>query len=240
LARLAPRDNGVGNKQLGSPKIASGIGVAPMAGMVRRLALSAVAISLTACAPDVVDETNSGDSAAPMAETCSTEHFLSPFQAQGGEVIDGQCLADPPLPSPEGSGAACMVIDAWMRSPGGDCACDVELGRTELGVQSERAARLASESRFAREFGWSCFCGVRQLAGDAGKACQDQAGEPTQSGFCYVDPTANPPIGNPELTAPCPQDMKHLLRFTGGTMTASSEAAASSEGLFILCDVACQ
>ncbi|MFT3765808.1 MAG: hypothetical protein QM820_09855 [Minicystis sp.] len=74
-----------------------------------------------------------------------------------------------------------------------------------------------------------CVCEIPELQGQKGcnnvsselAACQcDPTDVPTLdgqtvNGWCYIDTTLNPPLGNPEIVADCPVDQKRLVRFVG-------------------------
>jgi hypothetical protein len=47
--------------------------------------------------------------------------------------------------------------------------------------------------------------------------CQNSESPPATPGYCYVEPFANPPIGDPVLVKDCTADSKRLLRFVGDT-----------------------
>ncbi|MBI4706043.1 MAG: hypothetical protein HY744_33535, partial [Deltaproteobacteria bacterium] len=69
--------------------------------------------------------------------------------------------------------------------------------------------------------GWDCFCEIVQLAGEELNACQNVPAEPVMAGgkqvhgWCYVDQTAMPPVGNAEIVKSCPATERRLFRFVG-------------------------
>jgi hypothetical protein len=99
------------------------------------------------------------------------------------------------------------------------------------------AAALADPS--AKGQNWDCFCEITQLlpVPDAGatppdcndmtvpasplEACQCNSANPPiydgnpVNGWCYVDQTSNPPLGNKDLVQNCQATEKHLVRFVG-------------------------
>ena len=74
--------------------------------------------------------------------------------------------------------------------------------------------------------GYDCFCEIPQLQGtEEGEplwACQNDTSRAptlpngdTVNGYCYIDQTSSPPIGNPELVSSCSAAEKRTIRFVG-------------------------
>src|SRR5690606_2271336 len=64
--------------------------------------------------------------------------------------------------------------------------------------------------------GYDCLCEVTQLKDAARTSCQNEDLPPNDvDGWCYVDATSVPPIGNPALVSNCPPSEQRLVRFVG-------------------------
>jgi hypothetical protein len=144
-------------------------------------------------------------------------------------ALGGQCL--PRTLSPDASGqVACLIIEG--RNTSGQCTCDIP-GRTA--VPAESAAAIEQAKKDPSAAGADCFCAVTQLTGDELTACQtDEADNPVVNGaqvdgWCYVDATTTPPVGNPAIVAGCPDTERRIIRFVG-----EGEAAGGAT-LFITC-----
>ncbi len=110
----------------------------------------------------------------------------------------------------------CLLLEA--RYTDGQCSCDLP-GRDDLPSDASGAVTQAKKDPVAANA--DCFCLVTQLAGDALAACQTDVapnpklnGEPVD-GWCYVDATVTPPVGNPAVVEACPAGDERLLRFVG-------------------------
>ncbi len=139
--------------------------------------------------------------------------------------VAGQCL--PMQLTPDASGqVACSVIEA-SNSPTCDCAA---LGKIPVTAADQCAVDAAKEDPLYQEAKWSCFCEVPQASGAALKDCQDDVTvQSTTNGWCYVDATASPAVGNPALVASCPSSERRQVRFVG------TGAPDSNATLFVAC-----
>jgi hypothetical protein len=135
------------------------------------------------------------------------------------QALGGQCL--PRSLTPDGSGqVTCLILEA--RNIGGNVCSDVcsTNGRNFID-QDHPAVLAAKEDPLAKASGWDCYCEITQLEGDELVACQtDVADTPVANGaavhgWCYVDASAQPPIGNPDIVASCPETERRLIRFVG-------------------------
>jgi hypothetical protein len=148
--------------------------------------------------------------------------------------LRGQCLSRSLVPDAAGQ-VPCLVVEASR--PVGDCVCDPETGRGPVAAEHQQAITVAQEDPLYQTEQWSCFCEIGQLAGQPLAACQTDAstdspsvnGEPV-NGWCYIDGSVAPPIGNPELVADCSATERHMLRFVGAGAGAPGSVA------FILCE----
>jgi hypothetical protein len=122
-----------------------------------------------------------------------------------------------------GSGQAlCTVIEA--RQTGGACTC----GDGRVPLAEERQCLLTELPG-----SFDCFCEIPEAAGSGLSACQNDtkaapiANGALVNGFCAVDASSAPPLGEPKLAAACPS--QHLVRFVGS-------GAPSPDGtVFIAC-----
>ncbi|MDI1448818.1 hypothetical protein [Polyangium sp. 6x1] len=133
------------------------------------------------------------------------------------EKIGGPCL--PRTLDRNDKGAVnCLLIEA--RPTGGACSCDAEHAR--IPVDPIHAAAIEEAKARSPESGWDCFCQIPQLEGEELTVCQNDvsdkpvtaAGEPV-SGFCYVDASTDPPVGNPALVARCADSERRTIRLVG-------------------------
>ncbi|MDC3959104.1 hypothetical protein [Polyangium jinanense] len=131
--------------------------------------------------------------------------------------IGGPCLPRTLDRDKEGA-VNCLLIEA--RPTGGACSCDSEHAR--LPVDDTHAAAIDEAKARSPEAGWDCFCQIPQLKDEELTICQNDvsddpvtpAGEPV-SGFCYVDASTDPAIGNPALVARCADSERRMIRLVG-------------------------
>ncbi|MBI4703804.1 MAG: hypothetical protein HY744_22060 [Deltaproteobacteria bacterium] len=145
-------------------------------------------------------------------------------------ALAGTCLARS-LPVDKKGRAACFVLEARLTS--GACSCT---GRGRRAVSAAHRAAVAAAEADPANPGWNCFCEIVQVAGEDLDACQNEIEEPVVNshgepvdGWCYIDATAKPPVGSPDLVASCPPGERRLVRFTGGGQGAPGSA------LFLAC-----
>ena len=148
--------------------------------------------------------------------------------------LRGQCLSRSLVTDAAGQ-VPCLVVEAT--APATACSCDPATGRAPVAAEHQQAIDVAKEDPLYQTEQWSCFCEIEQLAGQPLTACQNDAttdspqvnGEPV-NGWCYIDGSVAPPIGNPELVANCSGTEQHMLRFVG------AGAGAPGSVLFIMCE----
>lgn len=139
-----------------------------------------------------------------------------------GAIIDrlksrlgGQCLARSLTPDDEGQ-VSCVVLEARRDSA---CACDGVL--QPVGAEHASAVDVARQSPAGQAQGWDCFCELPQLSGAELDACQNDASNhpvidgSSVDGWCYVDATSVPPIGDPALVSECVDTEQRQVRFVG-------------------------
>lgn len=142
------------------------------------------------------------------------------------ERIRSQCLSRE-LPLDEAQNVPCTVIEAKRVEKESAEACNICNTPGRKPVPAEQAAIVdrAKEDPACAEGGCNCFCEVVQLEGSAREACQNDASNSpidaqsgqAASGFCYVDATSVPPIGNEALVAGCAATEQRMIRFVGGS-----------------------
>jgi hypothetical protein len=148
------------------------------------------------------------------------------------EALKGKCLPRPLIPNSsdtakdglEPGQVPCAVIEAVLPQ-GGGCVCDPNQNRTGLEARPELRTAVLNKLRQGGTCGTSggtpcddfCTCELEQLSGQELDACQTSESPPATPGYCYVEPFADPPIGDPVLVKDCTADSKRLLRFVGDT-----------------------
>lgn len=159
-------------------------------------------------------------------------------------ALGGQCLSRSLTPDPLGQ-VSCLILEARV-APDCNAVCS-SAGRRPID-QSDPAVGAAKDDPITKNGDGSsrydCYCEIPQLDnGDAGNeadnnldACQqDTAENPVNGanqpvdGWCYIDATTAPPVGNTELVENCPENEERIIRFVG----AGSATAGAT--LFITC-----
>jgi hypothetical protein len=123
------------------------------------------------------------------------------------------------LPVDSEGRAQCVLLEA--RKTNGQCNCDPTQARQPVQPANEPVRKAALTDPSAATAGWDCFCEMIQLEGYERTACQALTEDPPLLdgqpvvGWCYVDATAVPPLGNVELVDQCPENEKRRIRFAG-------------------------
>jgi len=156
-------------------------------------------------------------------------------------ALGGKCLPRRLTPNADGS-VPCLILEARHLDQAcgpkdaetSDAACSKPFGRQKVAPEHIPAIAAAKADPINQSANWNCFCEVTQLIKDPGKNdCQNNVNDPnkpdTESGWCYIDATSAPPVGNVELVAKCPETEKRIIRFIG-----DGEAQAGSTQ-FITC-----
>jgi len=146
----------------------------------------------------------------------------------------GQCMSQSLSVDKTGT-APCLIIEA--RNTNASCECDPNAGRKGIspGSSAENAVKAAKQDPLYSKAEWDCFCEIPQSTGAELAACQQDASDYPMidgkyiNGWCYVDASASPPVGNPEILSKCPDNEKRNLRFLG------QAAANTGATLFISC-----
>lgn len=135
-----------------------------------------------------------------------------------------QCLSRSLQPD-EDDRVQCEIIEA-LEVPAGTCAraCD-RAGREPVAPDDPAVANAVDDPA------WNCFCRIPQLREDALTACQESLdrdpvtadGNPAH-GWCYLDASTVPPIGDPRLVE-CPPTEQRSIRFVGDGKPATGATA---------------
>jgi hypothetical protein len=163
-------------------------------------------------------------------------------------TVRGGCLPRS-LDTDDQGRVECLMVNA-RAVPGGACSCDPAKGRVDVTPEGETVVSALKADPNKRAEGYNCFCEIPQLknTGEDGQftgdldACQsnDEAWPKNASGervhgWCYVDATVAPPIGNPAIVADCPDIEKRLIRFVGHAINPMNGAN------FVACgDLSCK
>jgi hypothetical protein len=134
-------------------------------------------------------------------------------------ALGGQCLPRTLTPDAKGQ-VSCLILEA--RNSQGECNCNID-ARQDVTNGHKAAKEAALADPIAKSSGWDCVCEIKQLEGEQLEACQEivppnpvQTADGTDvNGWCYIDATSNPQIGEPEIVAKCPKTEQRLVRFTG-------------------------
>ncbi|MDI1436621.1 hypothetical protein [Polyangium sorediatum] len=158
---------------------------------------------------------------------------LAALREQMTTSFDEVCLPRS-LETDEEGGLPCVLIEA--RNVQGVCTCDSTKGRLAIPPEHTSLLPRIKSDPLAASAQWDCFCMVMQAEeGTARTACQEDVSDPPLAQgnpvhrWCYVDATASPPVGNPELVSACPETQKRRIRITG------DEAFTSPATVFLSC-----
>lgn len=159
-------------------------------------------------------------SPVPECDSSQSDESLTVADAPGGSAT--QCLSRSLLINPSGQ-VNCIALELRKLGGGEACVCDAAKGRVSVAEEHRAAEELATE----RGIAWDCSCEITQLSGSALEACAINTASPPKdsmgnsvSGFCYIDPTVSPPIGEAEIVAGCPDVERRALRFVGDPVAA--------------------
>jgi hypothetical protein len=141
--------------------------------------------------------------------------------------LQSQCLPRELVPNDEGQ-VSCLVVEAFEDD---DCSCALA-GRSpipETLESGEPNPTFNAVREIQRTYGNQCFCEITQLTEATGQsACLNELDPDASSqgdGFCYVDASVTPPVGNPALVADCTPNERRLLRFVGEGQPRSGATA---------------
>lgn len=161
-------------------------------------------------------------------------------------ALGGQCLPRKLNPDKDGQ-VQCLILEG--RNTNGehkndcDSYCGTLTARQAVSKEHKPAVNDEDVQRAAKQSNLDCFCEITQLTDGDSKttnddfltACQTQTSDApalngqSVDGWCYIDATTTPPLGDPELVKTCPGTEKRKVRFVG----AGNPKAGST--LFITC-----
>jgi hypothetical protein len=162
----------------------------------------------------------------------------------------GNCLPRKLTADAQGQ-VACTILEArntgqHLDAPACDALCGTLAGRTAVPASDASLRTAVEKDPVSVAAGVDCVCAIPQLGGAPSPSCQD-VGSPLAacecdpatipvldgkqvSGWCYVDASASPPLGNPEILKSCPVTEQRQLRFVG------AGAPANGTITFIACN----
>lgn len=157
-------------------------------------------------------------------------------------ALGGQCLPRT-LTADSNGQVPCLVLEARRVDEAQTAACNActDPGREPLKADEAAAIDAAKEDPIYTSAQWNCFCKITQTLNISDQqnnldACQDKVENPPLNaageevnGWCYVDATTTPTIGNIEIVKNCPETEKRIVRFVG------EGAAKPGATLFISC-----
>jgi hypothetical protein len=131
---------------------------------------------------------------------------------QGPVALGGGCFPRA-LPRAADGQVACTVLEARAASP---CTCDPARARTPLPEEDRCYADATRAAPFPPDGGWTCICAIAQAQGAASASCREDL-QPSDDGWCYVEPLTSP-SDDPALVAACPANEQRVLRFVGAAV----------------------
>ncbi len=151
------------------------------------------------------------------------------------QALGGQCL--PRSLTPDAAGQVqCKVLEARVIGEPGQCEAVCNSPGRSFIPQDDPAVKAAQQDELAQTAGWNCFCLINQLTDEELNVCQNDisdvpvtSGGDAVHGWCYVDASRSPAIGNPDIVANCPETEKRIIRFVGDGQGAPGAT------LFITC-----
>jgi hypothetical protein len=136
------------------------------------------------------------------------------------QALGGQCLPRSLTPDANGQ-VPCLILEASRVD--GQCICDPAMGREPVGADHTQAVEAAKQDPLYQTAQWNCFCEIVQPTGEALAVCQNDATSDSPqlpngdvvNGWCYVDATVAPAVGNPLIVADCAATERRIIRFVG-------------------------
>jgi hypothetical protein len=124
---------------------------------------------------------------------------------------------------------ACTITTVTFPIVGGTCVCDTEPVAPALAGAIKKQVMQSGlcGSASGVDCDNPCMCDLPQLSGAELMQCRTDAKTPGTEmppGFCYIDATAVPAIGDAALVAECPASSARELRITGPIPSESPPA----------------
>jgi hypothetical protein len=133
-------------------------------------------------------------------------------------ALNGRCLPRPLAVAADAGGKLpCVVVEAAESE--GSCSCDAVRRQPASGeardlVMKQLAERQECGTKTTPSCSSFCLCELGQSEGPSLDQCLNSEAGSDTPGYCYVNPAADPPQGNPALVAGCGAS-KQLIRFVG-------------------------
>lgn len=135
-----------------------------------------------------------------------------------GSLKEHLCLDRSLIPDAVGH-VRCTLVEA-RDEPDGDTCTEVCSAAGRRPATDAHAAAVALAKGDPER---GCFCEMVQLTSAADlRACRDSVSETVRNefgqgvnGWCFVDATTSPPLGEPALVAACPADRRRVIRLVG-------------------------
>ncbi len=136
--------------------------------------------------------------------------------------IDGPCMPRTLVPN-ETDRVNCLMLEA-RKTSANECSCE---GKAREDVTAERQSAVQLAQQRLPGPGWDCFCEIPQLEGEELMACQNDlsdtpvtASGEAADGYCYIDATTEPAVGNPVHVATCSENERRRIRVVGDAKPA--------------------
>ena len=185
-------------------------------------AAASLAFTLAACGG--VNESRGGDPNAGGAAGASPNIFVDELRGREGCLPRALPVAETTGGGFEAGQTRCGLTQVVVPAPGAACACDASLRLVSTApiVDREVRRRVKLNQSCDGTTGVSCeslcLCDLLQSAGAALTQCQTDAVTPSAElppGFCFIDVTLTPPLGNEALVSTCSANSRRELRILG-------------------------
>jgi hypothetical protein len=168
---------------------------------------------------------NGGAGMGGSAKPTTVNLYFDELRGREGCLPRPLPVADSAADGFEAGQARCQIDLATLLAVDSACSCDSaeHLKPAASNVRKIITSHLEQNGTCGGVNGVDCqnlcVCELEQSRGEALAQCQTDATPIAQlpPGFCYVDATVEPPLGNPALVASCPQDSRRELRILGPT-----------------------
>ena len=133
--------------------------------------------------------------------------------------LNAQCLPTQLTADPASGQVQCLVVEARTKKDGETCDC-TGTARAPLEGTSAHAIDAVKEDLGA-DPNWDCFCAITQVQDqtqlhDCQNIPDSDIAHHQVDGWCYLDATTVPPLGNPDLLESCVEGERHAVRFVNG------------------------
>jgi hypothetical protein len=180
------------------------------------------------CAVQVTSQNNTdGTPAADYGYRPAVRAIIDRLKA----VLGKECLSRSLTPKADGT-VPCLVLEASPPPAGGQCGDCSATARTPIAASSPQAAAIVAAIQTDPAVTEDCWCEITPATGAALTACQQDVTVPSgNDGWCYIDATVEPPIGNPAIVSSCPTTEQRQVRFVGaGNPVSGATVFTTCEG----------